>query len=70
MPDLTPEDMTIMFPNTTKQTWAQKRYDGTGPRYYKIGRRVFYRLADVEAWKISQLRIRTDELPDIEKESA
>ncbi|MFV8381306.1 helix-turn-helix transcriptional regulator [Corynebacterium hindlerae] len=63
MPDLTLEDMTIMFPNTTRQTWAQMRHEGTGPRYYKVGRRVYYRPADVEAWKESQLRSRTDELP-------
>lgn len=63
MPDLTPDDMTHMFPNTTRQTWAQMRYQGNGPRFYKVGRRVFYRPEDVEAWKESQLRSRTDDLP-------
>ncbi|WP_061924254.1 helix-turn-helix transcriptional regulator [Corynebacterium simulans] len=63
MTDYTLEDMVFIFPNTTRQTWAQMRYRGTGPKYYKVGRKVFYRPQDVEAWKESQLRTRTDELP-------
>lgn len=63
MTDYTPEDMARLFPNTTRQTWAQMRYRGNGPKYYKVGRKVFYRPQDVEAWKESQLRTRTDELP-------
>ena len=63
MTDYTPEDMTRIFPQTTRQTLAQMRYRGNGPRYYKVGRKVFYRPRDVEDWKESQLRTRTDELP-------
>lgn len=63
MPDLTPDDLTKMFPKTNRQTWAQLRYQGNGPKFYKVGRRVFYRPEDVDAWKKSQLRSRTDEHP-------
>lgn len=31
-------------------TLAWWRQQGTGPRWYKLGRRVFYDRADVEAW--------------------
>lgn len=30
------------------------RYLGTGPRSYKLGRRIVYDLADVEAWVAAQ----------------
>lgn len=63
MSDYTPADMTQLFPQTTRQTWAQMRYRGNGPRYYKVGRKVFYRPQDVEAWKESLLRSRTDDTP-------
>lgn len=29
---------------------AQERFAGTGPRYVKLGRRVYYRASDLEAW--------------------
>ncbi|WBT08994.1 DNA-binding protein [Corynebacterium sp. SCR221107] len=63
MSDYTPDDMIKRFPNTTRQTWAQKRYDGTGPKFYKVGRRVFYRPQDVDEWVESQIKTRTDEIP-------
>lgn len=31
-------------------TLANYRYLGKGPRYIKIGKRVLYRRADVDAW--------------------
>ncbi len=37
----------------TLQRW---RWQGLGPRYLKLGGRVVYRLADVEAWEEAQLR--------------
>ena len=58
---LTPEDLIANYPGTTRQTWAQKRYDGSGPAYFKVGRRVYYRPEDVKAWENSQVRTRTDE---------
>ena len=62
-PPLTPDDLVANYPGTTRQTWAQKRYEGTGPAYFKVGRRVFYRPEDVAEWEQSQVRNRTDELP-------
>lgn len=55
------EDLIYRYPGTNRQSWAQHRYRGTGPAYFKVGRRVFYRLDDVMAWEESNLRIRTDD---------
>lgn len=60
---LTPDDLIVRYPHSTRQTWANKRYEGTGPTYFKVGRRVYYRLEDVLEWEESQLRTRTDEVP-------
>lgn len=32
------------------QALALMRHEGTGPAYVKLGRRVRYRMSDVEAW--------------------
>lgn len=32
------------------ETWRWKRGRGEGPAFIKIGRRVYYKRADVEAW--------------------
>lgn len=37
----------------TLQRW---RWQGKGPAYLKLGRRVVYRLADVEAWEAANQR--------------
>ncbi|KWX25632.1 hypothetical protein AFM11_05245 [Mycolicibacterium wolinskyi] len=29
---------------------AQERFAGAGPRYLKLGRRVYYRAGDLKAW--------------------
>lgn len=38
------------------QTLAVWRMKGYGPRYFKAGRYVRYRLEDVEAWEQEQLK--------------
>lgn len=58
---LTIENMIARYPGTTRQTWAQARFNGTGPAYFKVGRKVYYRPDDVIAWEESQLRTRTDD---------
>lgn len=58
---LTIEDLHARYPGTTRQSWAQHRYRGTGPAFFKVGRRVFYRPVDILAWEASQLQTRTDE---------
>lgn len=56
-------DMPARFPGTTDGSWAQLRYRGTGPKYVKVGRKVFYRRADLEAWLDEQVKTRTDDRP-------
>lgn len=36
--------------NTPEATLRFWRHKGTGPRSFKLGRRVMYRQADVDAW--------------------
>lgn len=36
-------------------TLYKKNSDGSGPRRYKVGKRVLYRRKDVEAWLEKQL---------------
>ena len=43
--------------------WYQrKRWDGTGPRYYKVGRAVRYPRAELDAYFQSRLRSSTSDL--------
>lgn len=35
------------FSEDTLRYW---RYNGTGPRSYRLGRRTFYDIADLDAW--------------------
>ena len=44
----------------TDQYWATLRHFGGGPTYSKLGRKVVYRRADVEAWIEANLHTRTD----------
>ncbi len=37
----------LVVPVTTLYTW---RYKGTGPKAYRVGKHLRYRLADVIAW--------------------
>ena len=51
---LTPNDLAIYFdlPLSTIYGWRSK---GTGPRGFRVGKFVRYRLEDVEAWEQEQL---------------
>lgn len=65
MPDvLTIENMIERYPSTSRQSWAQMRYNGNGPRYFKVGRKVFYDVNDVIEWEESNKRTRTDDAPE------
>ena len=59
------EDMIARYPGTNRQSWAQHRYRGTGPAFFKVGRRIFYRPEDVAAWEASSVRTRTDETKSV-----
>ncbi|RVW04895.1 helix-turn-helix transcriptional regulator [Rhodococcus spongiicola] len=49
------------YRRTTEATLAQERYRGIGPRYKKLGKRVFYDWADVYAWVDAHSCQRTDD---------
>lgn len=42
--------MKNLIPETSDQYWATLRHKGGGPVYTKIGRKVYYRVGDIEAW--------------------
>ena len=42
-------------------TLAKMRLSGTGPQYYKLGRRVVYRCADIDAYMESRRRRSTSD---------
>ncbi len=63
--DLIPAtEMKNLFPGTTDQTWAGRRFRGTGPVFIRLGgeegRSIYYRRADIEAWLESNRYTRTD----------
>jgi hypothetical protein len=62
MDDLVPaSEMKDLVRGTSDQYWATLRHKGGGPEYVKVGpRRVYYRLAAVEAWLESNRYTRTD----------
>lgn len=56
---LTDEDLCARYPGTNRQSWAQRRYTGKAPRFFKVGRKVFYRVEDVLEWEENNLRTST-----------
>ena len=46
-----------------KATMAKMRWAGSGPKFVKIGRKVYYRVSDIEAWIEAQTRSSTSEKP-------
>lgn len=38
------------YRHTTETALAQERWRGEGPRYRKLGKRVFYMASDLKAW--------------------
>ncbi len=53
---LTPADLAARW-QTTTGALADERYRGVGPSYLKLGARVRYRLADVEAYEAECERV-------------
>ncbi|MFZ2632748.1 MAG: hypothetical protein WA081_05275 [Desulfosalsimonadaceae bacterium] len=44
------------------KAWAQRaRFEGTGPKFYKAGRRPLYPIKEVEAWLEQSLSSNTTE---------
>lgn len=54
----TPEDLAKRY-DTTTAALATLRHKGKGPRFFKMGRRVYYRLEDVLAAEESAMQERT-----------
>ncbi|OFC61030.1 hypothetical protein BAE30_06275 [Acidithiobacillus caldus] len=45
----------------SKQWFERKRWDGTGPKFIKIGRKPLYRGSDLNAWLDEQVRKSTSD---------
>ena len=54
--DLYAPDEAAGYIKSNWRTLARWRLIGTGPRYVRVGRKVFYRLRDLEAWLDQQTR--------------
>lgn len=52
---LTPAHLAARLEGITEKTLADWRYKGTGPAYFRAGKRVFYREADVSKWEAEQV---------------
>ncbi|HQO64131.1 MAG TPA: helix-turn-helix domain-containing protein [Syntrophorhabdus sp.] len=46
---LTPKDAAYIY-GLSEGTLANLRYNKKGPRYFKVGRKVLYRIEDLESW--------------------
>ena len=53
--NLTPEQLSERLPGITVNTLKFWRHKGEGPRWFKAGKRVFYRESDVAAWESEQV---------------
>lgn len=60
-PLATSEDVAAYIPGMDAKALAQLRYRGKGPKFVKLGQKVFYRWEDVYEWVDANLRTRTDE---------
>jgi hypothetical protein len=49
--------------DTSEMALAQRRYRGDGPRFVKIGARVFYRRSDIRAFLDANTMQRTGDTP-------
>ncbi len=54
MTDLLTLDEVALRYRTAPATLRYWRHQGTGPKSFKLGRRVMYRLVDVESWLAAQ----------------
>ncbi|MGO3067516.1 helix-turn-helix transcriptional regulator [Corynebacterium casei] len=48
----------------SRQSLAQMRYRGNGPKFISIGRSIFYRESDILEFEESNIRTRTDDAPE------
>ncbi|NCP62707.1 MAG: DNA-binding protein [Alphaproteobacteria bacterium] len=57
---VTPDILAERWCKTTRYL-AQLRCNGKGPAYLKIGRKILYRLQDIESFEERRLRLHTAE---------
>ena len=57
---LTVDDLASRW-NITPTTLSQWRWNGRGPKFLKLGRRILYRAEDVEAFEGQQRRQNTSQ---------
>jgi predicted site-specific integrase-resolvase len=50
---LTPDDLAERYHGITTATLTDWRYKGKGPRFFRAGKRVFYRESAVAEWEAS-----------------
>jgi len=50
--------------NISHRTLERWRWVGEGPNFLKLGGRVIYRLEDIEAFELEQLRAQSDDRSD------
>lgn len=58
-PLATPKEVAA-YRRTSEAALAQERYRGIGPKFKKLGKRVFYDWEDVSAWIAANTLQRTD----------
>lgn len=54
-------DVPRYYPGITTRWLDKARCTGEGPRFIKVGKKVLYRLADIEAWLDEQTRQSTSD---------
>ena len=47
------------YTGIARQTHTRWRHEGVGPKFVRLGRRVFYRAGDLRAWIRSRVRQNT-----------
>ncbi|MFC9766611.1 helix-turn-helix transcriptional regulator [Rhodococcus jostii] len=62
LPLATPKEVAA-YRRTTEPSLAQERWKGTGPKFKKLGARVYYDWDDVYAWVDANTMSRTDDRP-------
>ncbi len=55
------EDEAAQFLRLSPRTLQRHRLDGTGSRFVRAGRRVLYRVSDLEAWLSANTFLSTSE---------
>ena len=59
--DLLTTEEAAEYVGTSPRTLERYRVTGEGPRFLKVGRKVLYRLADLDAWLETRVRRSTSD---------